>query len=748
MTRLSMYRFMASRKARWVRFSISPGTAFDQAQLLVELLRAAGHTANYRLGDITVSAAEFEGWFGVDNATVACHLLADGGIPASFGGSSPAGCTGLGTNLPGNITLSHIWVEGTKSGGGSFTYDPSFKDHQLLPRAFNPKSEMNYSTGAMLTTAGGTVGSSTGHSFNTSAINSSLDSLSSTLIGKLNNPSNYDQSMDQLLGAELIKPLDERTGYSGASGNYSNISSTSEIPNAYRTLVTLEFFVRDDANFSDDLAETYTFYGDVLHGRRLAFDWEGYEDGSTRPRAQLTLDDLRVGLVSTHGYSANNLQIHEHSLDIANGNATTVKFSLDHSYASNGGSYMDREYLRGFGSFSQPVTFVFGFGGGSDALQRKLGEEHYRDFYYDVTSTCISGSQIDQNTQGVVSEIKLTEHIKTQVGYGWLAQFSRAVDLQARTVGAVAQHHHSFGLASTTAGWRNACEAVTQNASGFWYQADEFQDFSEFFGTPQVHPNRNIAQMFASAIQLDMVSGISVNQRDGSENDRRATAQAIAFAGSSLEGSVFEQYMEKVATASVAERFEWFNANGGPNQTFHIVAPNDPRLNATGAVVASSGEVLSGYAWFKRYADQGYIIVAPEGNQLGPGAVGVVPGSVSEIGQSVERGAAFMAFQPDSGDIAHIVFTGYNTAKGGGASTQGDGEFDPSGVADILRDQFEDRSNQHGVALANGQLSYSPAADITTGSGQFPYALSFQRSYNTSVVARVAWALAGPTTGI
>src|SRR5689334_6573771 len=50
------------------------GTSFDQAQLMVELLRQAGYTATYKTGTITLTASDFTAWTGISNGRAACQL--------------------------------------------------------------------------------------------------------------------------------------------------------------------------------------------------------------------------------------------------------------------------------------------------------------------------------------------------------------------------------------------------------------------------------------------------------------------------------------------------------------------------------------------------------------------------------------------------------------------------------------------------------------------------------------------------
>src|SRR6185312_9837210 len=111
------------------------GTPFDQAELLVRLLRQAGLSASYQVGTATMSAQQFGLWTGLVNglnegaqtftvnAQPACQLLADGGIPAIVNGASDCGSVGGALS---SVTLAHIWV----SYNGKL-YDPAYKVHAL-----------------------------------------------------------------------------------------------------------------------------------------------------------------------------------------------------------------------------------------------------------------------------------------------------------------------------------------------------------------------------------------------------------------------------------------------------------------------------------------------------------------------------------------------------------------------------------------------------------------------------------------
>jgi len=128
------YRFGLGKGARGALIDQS-GTPFDQAELMVKLLRYNGIAASYQMGTITLTAQQFGVWSGLVkglnqssqtftvDAKAACQFLADGGIPATINGSS--NCTSLTGDLS-TVTLGHIWVS-----ANGLLYDPSYKEHSL-----------------------------------------------------------------------------------------------------------------------------------------------------------------------------------------------------------------------------------------------------------------------------------------------------------------------------------------------------------------------------------------------------------------------------------------------------------------------------------------------------------------------------------------------------------------------------------------------------------------------------------------
>src|SRR5262249_21248987 len=112
-------RFGLAKGARGAAIDKS-GTPFDQAHLMVELLRASNIMASYVLGTITLTGQQFSDWFGVSNADAATKILADGGIPATISAS--------GGSSISSVTMMHIWVK-ARINGTDYVFDPSYKSH-------------------------------------------------------------------------------------------------------------------------------------------------------------------------------------------------------------------------------------------------------------------------------------------------------------------------------------------------------------------------------------------------------------------------------------------------------------------------------------------------------------------------------------------------------------------------------------------------------------------------------------------
>ena len=111
------------------------GNDFDQAALLVALLRQAGYSANYVGGSIRLFPAQINNWLSVDtsNGCTVLDMLVQGGIPSDVYVDSPTDCKGALLYAD----IAHVWVAATGGSLGTSTYvfDPSFKNNTSLASA-------------------------------------------------------------------------------------------------------------------------------------------------------------------------------------------------------------------------------------------------------------------------------------------------------------------------------------------------------------------------------------------------------------------------------------------------------------------------------------------------------------------------------------------------------------------------------------------------------------------------------------
>ena len=136
------------------------GGSFDQSQLMVELLRASNIDARYVLGTVSLSGADAKSILRVDTGRQACMLLASAGTPASINGGTTA-CANLGAPL-NDVQMLHVWVE-AMIGGTWYAFDPSLKINNRI-------------TGINLWSAAGTTASSAWSNVN-SGVSISGDNL-------------------------------------------------------------------------------------------------------------------------------------------------------------------------------------------------------------------------------------------------------------------------------------------------------------------------------------------------------------------------------------------------------------------------------------------------------------------------------------------------------------------------------------------------------------------------------------------
>jgi RHS repeat-associated protein len=474
------------------------GTPFDQAELMVKLLRAANVAASYQVGTITLTPQQFGAWTGFVNgltqstqtfsvnAQAACQFLADGGIPATVNGATS--CSGLSGNLT-TVTLAHIWVS-----ANSLLYDPSGKSNTLYSgvdiagamgceNAGVPTCGANAQAAAMTNATTGTLaGSPTIKNINETAL--AIQLLT------------YAQNLESYIYSNLVTPDTPYPRLQNVIGGYLRNTSYSPIPTTtlpYPSTAYLVWTGDIPDQYRSTLALAYTGatlvgFGDELAGREITVY-------PCLPTWCIRLDQLEqtvplaanlsvYNLIVTHPYAAGNFANETVDFtDIFAGTTDSTEFTA---------------------SVDTTIILSFGDSGPSTA-------SHYADLQQSNTA-----AYVDCSTSGVnvwPCAYYTDQHIATAGNF--LSQQSAADQVIMNVSGTITTRHHTIGFSQGSGG---------------------------------------------SFITLD--SAVSANSTTNTPTARQSAYTVLAIIDSMLEGSVYQQERDVPEGNYMAAVFHRSNFDG------------------------------------------------------------------------------------------------------------------------------------------------------------------------------------------
>jgi len=673
------------------------GTPFDQAQLMVELLRASGYTANYVSGAISLNATQTNELLGTTNATAVRAILADGGIPATTTPTS-------GTIT--NVTMAHIWVS-VSIGGTNYVFDPSLKRHTFTP-GINLATASGWNTSTYLSQvqSGMVTGTDSAPSYANPNVNVSIpyvrnlnvDGSDAQLTTYANNLVNYlrtngyaTKQVEDVVGREDIivdTTIVRQTSLPYAAGSPAPRTWTENIPNVFRTKVTISLL--DINSLATRL--TQTLFADEVYARQIYYETYAGNYFWTPDEAQLVVDGVRIG----SKYVGSDSPIER---------SAVVILEIDHPYAANSGNYLDATGSNGLlkrVNTVSPVVIVLGLGDTSSSLVDKISSEQGDDRLLPYSQYYGVGNEPLDRPRQPAGQITLSRSAS-----GWLAQYSRMAMLQARMRNGVHALHHSFGVAYRRSFVKNT--NVSQCAS-CW----------------------SVSQ---GAFVLDVETAVSVNSRTADTTDQSALALSLSAAANTLEGSQLEQVTNGASPASVAHRFHWGSNNSSSMKYYLLTSAATSSTLFPDQQLPLSICYASIFPWLVNYTNASFRVITSADQFMGPGrATGSNGAPCTSASDPLwfERGGAFQAFGSTNRITANIVTDALGVAsKGGSVGSPPSYQDDvvPDKVAGLVQDQFKDRTREFGVDLATGQFSYSPSADVSVGLGDFPYRMEFSRTF-------------------
>jgi RHS repeat-associated protein len=728
------------------------GTPFDQARLLVELLRQSGFSANYEYGDLTLSGSDFVAWTGLSQAKVACEFLAAGGIPASVNGNTSGDC-----ELQGSVTsvvMKHVWVQAS-IGGQSVFMDPSFKPYTHQTTLPNLRQDIGFSSGGVASSArqGMQQGSASGQAYisnlNDPGVRGHLSDRAQALVERIRaEPSGGQRDLrggdwQDLVGGRRPQAATRPSGgwRQSRPGNYGAPTTWTAIPDVFRAKLT----VSSDRLFGTGRTTVFApvvFFVDEIYGRRLeigsqpmacsAQPDEGCSFQSYAP--QLRLDGVPI---LTAGQPVPDMAL----LPI------DLQLSVDHPFAAQSGAFADEVILKR-AEFVLPMQIVHGWGAASSALADKWSREQGQDrlMFGTMQAGDLGGESMEEG-----------DLLRARIGATWLAQFSQAREVHAELADSRQTHYHSIGLVSADVSWHRS---TYQNPAGP--------------GGNNTPPPDGV-QVGEQSVVIDVETAFALTQRGGDPAKRRAALHAIAATGSTLEGSVLEQITGTPDAASTARRLAWGNRpvatetpDASSRRVFSYTSGDAAVVGQTlvaenlasgthGTFTPAGGtaqeplpDTMPGFmrarlaSTVASYVAQGYQVVASGEAMLGPGhrhgaevqdAIlsawdtedGYDPETIYRRLPSLQVGGAIVATRYDgSGDpisIAHTLTRWGAISKGAGGEPGEQGQFDPSKGADALKDTLVDRSVALGVSLSACTAGYTSPTLVSVGQGDFPHRL-------------------------
>lgn len=621
------------------------GTPFDQAHLMVELLREGGVTASYVVGSATMTGDQFGKWTGLVNATAAdalnkvstftvssraaCEIVSDGGIPSNLGSTSlSTGCQNESGNLT-SITIGHIWV----SANGR-SYDPSFKQHELwrrdtgLTSAACPSSDCSTpAISAMMT--GATL---TG----TYLQNPNVPQLATTMRTQAVNVENRAKALsqtnlthlilEQLIGGRKIS----NTQAGGTSLPYTAVAQytwTGGIPNQFRTTAAVSLGSLFSASY----------YLDETAGRKLQLP-NFASTASTFPNMSITLN---------HPYPNSDLAVTQ-----VNGTYQDESESLAVPTATDNAGNTSYNLL----------TLVLQTGTASASSVAFMTD------YLKLNGPGINTCGIDNN--------KLYK-----IGTDFVAQFSQALKLIDGVNASRTEFHHAIGMVA------------------------EYNDYDASGAS------------LNTVVSANMVGGLSMTTSPVDKTIEKGATGAAEALFSSIEGSAIEQTVSAWSSGTASDLFR---LKAQDNTRFYIAASTTQWNSVKNSL---SGYTSAFLTYVGQYVAAGYTIVIPREATMNGTLYGM---------QVNDPRSGFIAWKP--GQVSYAAID-HKLGKGAGS---GENKDPVKPLLETIKAPTPNRVKlfDPNIDATTGRVNVSFPPDLTTGTGDFPYALSLTRTYSSDATGK------------
>jgi RHS repeat-associated protein len=738
--------------------------AFDQSMLLVALLRQAGFTANYVLGQINMPVAQYDAWFGTDSSSnsYCCYYYAQ---YANIPGSVP---TWDGTKW--NMTMSHVWVQVVVS-GTTYVLDPSLKSYTRKTPVAGLASILGYNAATFLSDAesGATIdgGGNFVQNMNTTNVRADLTTMTSNLITYIQNNAIGSApagtaTVDDILGGQAITPVTLPFVWQTAlsyelAGDVPTIW-TGDVPLAYKTTLQIQY-----PHTVSGWAIDQTFTSDQLAGTRLTLTF----DGGLHPVLSLN------GTVQATGSEAQGV-----------GSWNSVRITVNHNaYASQPPA---AQWWQSFIYASTDNLYLIGNAWGSAGR----GQADYH-----------KNQAAGIEAAGFVATEPVVGELMSIIWWNWVAQTSRVGDLAGRINSTYMNFFHQVGMVYNMA--NNVAQTAHSGTdiggvSGFSSTLN--YDFTQLSRTNTVVAMHGVA---LEAATLEQFTGLVPAATTTTIIDKANRTAAVTIGGTVTVGNTLTITVNDAALAG-GTRSDTYTVVGGDTlttiaTTLAAAINADSNLSAIGVTASSNGPVIliSSTSVNQTTYSSSTSVGATE--TISIAFLKIYKGTSTNWNSGANISAALVANGYNSTDMSNIYssylsggnnsvvladqpsllvnnsFTGWgdwifptysnnggafglinNVAKGGlhvscgfvfvdeqgnvyvgpptctVADTSGaDGNTDPQPKPNPGNNPNGQTQSNEPIGLFSGDYFYN-RTDISVGSQGFPYGLGFSRFYNSS----------------
>jgi len=706
-------------KGGWGALVDGIGNAFDQSDLMVQLLQQAGYTASYVTGYILLDAAQWSNLLNVSTGDIilAADLLGDGGF---------AGTYYTDTN---QISFDWCWVQVVVD-GTTYVFDPTLKTYTYVDGITDLGSVLTYNQTNFLNDAksGATIDPSGNfvQNINAANINADLTAYSMALVDWIaaNNPG---ASFNDILGGRTIIPV---TGpVRNTTLSYQDTSQPSYVygygllPGSYKATLQIQYDLVSGVYKIDK-----TFYSADIYGQRMTV-WF-----NTSLEAQLYLNGTVQGTSAVQ----------------TSGSSSPMYFTVIHPYPTD---FADE-------TSSIPIAAGgwYAVGSGWGYASRQLAELHRQTLLQNI-----SGS--------ATAEAVLGESLSI-VWFNFIGQMSSGADIVNRFSSTFTTFHHQIGviLQGTDAilvnfydnSWNTTsltetanATAASQHVSLLWHML-EAAVVNQAVGvacasTPSVIAAANLAgtkiynatiNNWVSTVKPALLSGgYTTTEVTQIEQAFIAGMESATITGTVAIGNVLSIFVHDSALATNPTQISYTTISGDTTTKIATGLKNainaNSALAAIGVTATSATNVVTIESLSLNNTTYSESVSGAEVITLVTEATGHftlnIPDSASTIIGTYFEGYGYYALAPGGGEFFGPL---NNTGKGASSDTSTPpdtnsncSENSAGPGADGVAEQAQFTS-QEPIDLFKGRFLYSNT-DISVGNQSDPYQLAIVRSYNS-----------------